>query len=126
MMCGVVLETGSLLLASWASQIWHLFLTQGMVFGIGLGLIFVPVAAVVPHWFITKRSLASGISLAGAGIGGAIYSLAAAAMVRNLGLRLTYRILGKYRLRGDMSCTLLIKTAVASSARDKWHLILDY
>jgi MFS family permease len=109
MMCGVVLETASLLCASWASQIWHLFLTQGLVFGMGLGLIFIPVAAVVPQWFTTKRSLASGISLAGAGLGGAIYSLAAAAMIRNLGLRLTYRILGSIAFVVNTSCTLLIK-----------------
>lgn len=109
MMCGVVLETASLLSASWASQIWHLFLTQGLVFGMGLGLIFIPVAAVVPQWFTTKRSLASGVSLAGAGLGGAVYSLAASAMIRNLGLKLTYRILGSIAFVVNTSCTLLIK-----------------
>jgi MFS family permease len=109
MMCGVVLETASLLCASWATEIWHLFLTQGLVFGMGLGLIFIPVAAVVPQWFTTKRSLASGISLAGAGLGGAVYSLAAAAMMRNLGLRLTYRIMGSIAFVVNTSCTLLIK-----------------
>jgi MFS family permease len=109
MFCGVVLETASLLCASWASQIWHLFLTQGLVFGMGLGLIFIPVAAVVPQWFTTKRSLASGVSLAGAGLGGAVYSLAASAMIRNLGLRLTYRILGSIAFVVNTSCTLLIK-----------------
>ncbi|OOQ86807.1 putative monocarboxylate transporter [Penicillium brasilianum] len=109
MFCGVVLETASLLCASWASQIWHLFLTQGLVFGVGLGLIFIPVAAVVPQWFTTKRSLASGVSLAGAGLGGAVYSLAASAMIRNLGLRLTYRILGSIAFVVNTSCTLLIK-----------------
>lgn len=109
MMCGVLLETASLLLASWSSRIWHLFLTQGLVFGVGLGLLFIPVAAVVPQWFTSKRSLASGISMAGAGLGSAVYSLAAAAMIRNLGLRLTYRILGSIAFVVNMSCTLLIK-----------------
>ncbi|KAF3392496.1 putative transporter MCH2 [Penicillium rolfsii] len=109
MVCGVVLETASLLCASWATEIWHLFLTQGLVFGMGLGLIFIPVAAVVPQWFTTKRSLASRISLAGAGLGGAVYSLAASAMIRNLGLRLTYRIMGSIAFVVNTSCTLLIR-----------------
>ncbi|KAJ5683588.1 hypothetical protein N7462_006753 [Penicillium macrosclerotiorum] len=109
MFCGVVLETTSLLCASAATKIWHLFLTQGMVFGLGLGLIFIPLAAVVPQWFTKRRSLASGISLAGAGLGGLTYSLSASAMIRDLGLALTFRILGVIAFVVNTSCILLIK-----------------
>ncbi|KAF9878117.1 major facilitator superfamily transporter [Colletotrichum karsti] len=109
MLCGVVFETASLLLASLASEIWHLFLTQGVLFGIGLGLLFIPTAAVVPQWFTTKRSLASGISLSGAGLGGAVYSLAASAMIRNLGLQWAFRILGVLAFCVNTSCTILIR-----------------
>ncbi len=109
MFCGVVLETISLLCASAATQIWHLFLTQGVVFGMGLGLLFIPTAAVVPQWFTTKRSLASGVSLSGAGMGGLVYSLAASAMIRDLGLHWTFRILGIIAFVVNTSCTLLIK-----------------
>lgn len=109
MFCGVVLETISLLCASAATQIWHLFLTQGIVFGMGLGLLFIPTAAVVPQWFTTKRSLASGVSLSGAGMGGLVYSLAASAMIHDLGLTWTFRILGIIAFVVNTSCTLLIK-----------------
>ncbi|KAH6889400.1 monocarboxylate transporter [Thelonectria olida] len=109
MFCGVVLETASLLCASLATEIWHLFLTQGVVFGLGLGLLFIPTAAVVPQWFTTKRSLASGVSLSGAGLGGLVYSLATAAMIRNLGLQYAFRILGILAFVVNTSCILLIK-----------------
>ncbi|KAM5343559.1 hypothetical protein ACJ41O_012096 [Fusarium nematophilum] len=109
MFCGVVLETASLLCASQATKIWHLFLTQGVVFGLGLGLLFIPTAAVVPQWFTTKRSLASGISLSGAGLGGLVYSLAAGAMIRDLGLQYAFRILGILAFVVNTSCVLLIK-----------------
>ncbi|KAK1148076.1 hypothetical protein N8T08_010711 [Aspergillus melleus] len=120
MFCGVVLETASLICASFASHIWHLFLTQGILFGMGLGLLFIPTAAVVPQWFTTKRSLASGISLSGAGLGGLIYALSASAMIRNLGLDTAFRILAILAFVVNTSCTLLIRdrSAVNPSTPD--------
>lgn len=97
MFCGAVLEAASFVCASFATHIWHLFLTQGVLFGMGLGLLFIPTAAVVPQWFTRRRSLASGISLCGAAAGGAVYSLAAGAMIRNLGLNWTFRTFGIMR-----------------------------
>lgn len=109
MFCGVILETASLLLASIATQIWQLFLTQGVLFGAGLGLLFIPTAAVVPQWFTTKRSLASGISLSGAGLGGAVYSLVAAAIIQNLSLEYAFRILAILAFVVNTTCTWLIR-----------------
>ncbi|KAB8071040.1 major facilitator superfamily domain-containing protein [Aspergillus leporis] len=109
MFCGAILETASLICASFATEIWQLFLTQGIVFGMGVGFLFVPTAAVVPQWFTTRRSLATGISLSGAGVGGLVYSLAAGAMIRDLGLQWAFRILGIIGFVVNMSCTLLIK-----------------
>jgi len=109
MLVGMVFETVSLFCASAATQIWHLFLTQGILFGIGLGSLFVPVATIVPQWFTTKRSLASGISISGAGLGGFIYSLVAGAAIKNLGLVWTFRILGILSFTVNTTCILLIK-----------------
>lgn len=109
MFVGVILETVSLICASFASQIWHLFLTQGVLFGAGMGLLFVPVASVVPQWFTTKRSLASGVSLSGAGLGGLVYSLVTEAMIRNISLTWAFRILGVLAFTVNTTCVLLIR-----------------
>ncbi|KAL4733737.1 monocarboxylate transporter [Aspergillus similis] len=109
MFIGTVLETASLLCASAASQIWHLFLTQGVLFGLGMGMLFIPVASVVPQWFTTRRSLAAGISVSGAGLGGLVYSLATEAAIRNLGLVWTFRVLGILAFTVNTTCVLLIK-----------------
>ncbi|KAJ5102630.1 Major facilitator superfamily domain general substrate transporter [Penicillium argentinense] len=109
MFAGVIAETASLICASFASQIWHLFLTQGILFGIGMGMLFIPVASVVPQWFTTKRSLASGVSLSGAGLGGLVYSLVAGAMIRNIGLSWAFRVLGLLAFSVNTTCVLLIK-----------------
>lgn len=109
MFAGVILETASLLCASLATQIWHLFLTQGLLFGMGMGLMFIPVTAVVPQWFTSKRSLASGIAVSGAGLGGLVYCLVAEALIRDLSLVWAFRILAIIAFVTNTICVLLIK-----------------
>lgn len=109
MFVGIILETASLIGASFASKIWHLFLTQGLLFGIGMGLLFVPSVAIVPQWFSTRRSLANGFSAAGSGLGGLLYSFASGAMIQNLGLPWAFRILGILAFVVNTICTILIK-----------------
>jgi MFS family permease len=99
----------SLFAASYATEIWHLFLTQGICFGWGLGFSYIPSTASLPQWFTTHRSLAMGIGSAGAGIGGLVYNLVAGAIIQNLGFRWTYRILAFCGLAVNFICSLLIK-----------------
>ncbi|KAG6202696.1 hypothetical protein E4U35_005040 [Claviceps purpurea] len=109
MFAGVLFGTASLICASFAHKMWHLFLTQGVLFGVGIGFLFIPSVAIVPQWFTTKRSLANGFAVSGAGLGGLLYSFAAAAMIRNLGLGWTFRILGLLAFVVNTVCILLIK-----------------
>ncbi|KAF7846028.1 hypothetical protein BT93_L5528 [Corymbia citriodora subsp. variegata] len=120
MAIGTVLIFVSLFTASYATQIWHLFLSQGVCFGIGMGFVYIPATAVLPQWFSTKRSLAVGISTSGAGLGGVAYNLIAGAAVRNLGLQWTYRILAFTSLAVNGICAILIRDrSKASKAKGK-------
>jgi hypothetical protein len=49
---------------------WQVFLAQGLAGGIGLGILFLPALAVVPHWFQRRRALATGIIISGSSVGG--------------------------------------------------------
>jgi len=109
LLIGVALETVSFIGASFASKIWHLFLTQGLCFGWGMGFLFVGSVGIAAQWFTTHRSLANGISAAGSGLGGLIYSLAAQAMIKSIGLPWAFRILGIIAFVVNTSCALLIK-----------------
>jgi len=80
---GVILQTLGFMLASLsAGRIWVLYLTQGVLIGLGISFTFVPGAAILPQWFRRKRTLAMGFSSAGSGIGGVIFSLATDTMIR--------------------------------------------
>ncbi|KAE9376812.1 MFS general substrate transporter [Stipitochalara longipes BDJ] len=106
---GVIFETAGLLGASFASEIWHLFLSQGLAFGVGLGFLFVCSVGIVPQWFSKHRSFANSIAAAGSGIGGLIYSLAAQAMIQSLGLGWAFRVLAILAFAVNTICTILIR-----------------
>ncbi|KAI0172003.1 MFS general substrate transporter [Hypoxylon sp. FL1284] len=90
---GTVFETAAFIGSSFASQLWHLILSQGVSFGLGMGLCFVASAAVPPQWFVKRRSLANSIAASGSGFGGLCYSLATNAMITNIGLPWAFRII---------------------------------
>ncbi|KAI9839961.1 MAG: hypothetical protein M1819_000153 [Sarea resinae] len=109
LLVGVFLEGLALITASWTKQIWQLFLSQGLCFGLGMGFLFSASVGIIPQWFTTKRSLANGIATGGSGIGGMIYSLATNAMIRTIGLGWAFRILGIVALSVNLVCALVIR-----------------
>jgi len=106
---GVGFETASLIGASFAWKIWHLFLSQGVCFGFGMGFLFVGSVGVVPQWFTTRRSLANGIATCGSGVGGLIYSFATGAMIQSIGLNWAFRVLGVLAFVVNGICSLLMR-----------------
>ena len=106
---GATLEMAGLIGASFSSAIWHLFLSQGIAFGIGMGFLFVGSVGIPPQWFTTRRSLANGVSASGSGFGGLLYSLAAGAMIRTIGLAWCFRVLGLVSFGVNAICITLIR-----------------
>ncbi|KAI9298413.1 MFS general substrate transporter [Neoconidiobolus thromboides FSU 785] len=87
----VVLPLG-LLLASFSTEVWHLFLTQGVMTGIGGAISFVPAISAPAQWFKKYTGLATGICVAGSGLGGLILSPIIQAIISNLGFRWALRV----------------------------------
>lgn len=107
--CGILLETAGLLGASFSSQIWHLFLSLGVCFGWGVGLQYISTVGIIPQWFLKRRSLASGITAAGSGTGGLIYSLTSNALIQSIGIGWTYRVLAIVAFVVNTICMLLFR-----------------
>ncbi|EFQ96678.1 Mch2p [Nannizzia gypsea CBS 118893] len=108
---GVILQTLSFIGASFATQKWHIFLSQGVCFGLGIGVIFVTSVSIIPQWFRRKRSIANSIAAAGSGIGGLAYSLAAGSLIPKVGLGWTFRVLGL--------CSFAINLVASNLMRDR-------
>lgn len=109
LLIGVFFETISLIGASFASETWQLFLSQGVCFGWGMGFLFVGSVGIIPQWFTLRRSLANGIGTAGSGLFGMVYSLATEAMIQSLGLAWAFRILGIVSFAVNFTCAIVVR-----------------
>lgn len=67
---GIVLMGSGLLLASYVSEPWHLYLTLGVLVGGGsICLGYTGQSLFLPNWFVRKRGLAMSLAFAGVGVG---------------------------------------------------------
>ena len=105
---GVLLMSLGFGLASLATQIWHLILTQGLLYGIGSSMLYFPILAIAPEYFDTRRGAAMGFVLSGAGIGAVAFSLLIQSLITHIGLRWTLRFLCFF--------VLLISSPIAMTA----------
>lgn len=74
-----------------------------------MGFLFTGSVGLLPQWFARRRSLANSIGTAGSGFGGLAYSLAANAMLRNLGLAWAFRILAVLAFAVNGACSFLAR-----------------
>ncbi|WPH04147.1 putative transporter MCH2 [Acrodontium crateriforme] len=125
MLIGTVLLSGAMLASSFATQTWHLFLTQGCMSGYGTSFIYVTASIILPEWFSKHRSLALGIASSGAGFGGLAYNLGAGAGIEALGWRWMYRIIFVCTLVFNGICSLLMKERRKQTQQDQDESAFD-
>ncbi|CZS99170.1 hypothetical protein WAI453_008338 [Rhynchosporium graminicola] len=90
---GVLLMSLGIGLASIATTVWQLLLTQGLLYGAGSSLLYFPILSSAPEYFDERRGSAMGFILSGAGIGGLIFSPLVRALLSHIGPRWTLRVL---------------------------------
>ncbi|KAG1450916.1 hypothetical protein G6F46_002108 [Rhizopus delemar] len=91
---GTVCCTAALILASFAKEVWHVFLTQGVLFGLGASFVSFPCMGAPQQWFSKRRGLAVGITFAGSGVGGLVIANVSMAAIKSIGYRWALRIDG--------------------------------
>lgn len=72
---GNLCQFAGLMLASFSTKLWQLYLTQGIINSFGLAFISLPALTLLPQWFKKKRIFAGGLASAGSGIGGVVFNL---------------------------------------------------
>ncbi|KAI1323439.1 MFS monocarboxylate transporter-like protein [Xylariaceae sp. FL0255] len=76
------------------SQYWQLILAQGVVQGIGNGLLFTPCVALVSVYFTKNRAFALSLAACGAPIGGLTFPIITRQLSGRIGYPWTIRIMG--------------------------------
>src|SRR5437667_9073870 len=91
---GILYGLGVILAAFAAPNIFILYLTFGIIGGIGIGLGYIVALAMLIKWFPDRRGFITGLAVAGFGAGALITSPVAAALITSVGLGRTFLYLG--------------------------------
>ncbi|KAM0342108.1 hypothetical protein ACHAPU_009722 [Fusarium lateritium] len=97
---GSTLQLIGIFTMSLSSSYWHLMITQGVVTGIGGGIIFAPSLALVSTYFEKRRGIAIGLVTTGNSLGGTVYPLVVRTLLPVIGMPWTARVLGFINLAG--------------------------
>ncbi|KAI8887203.1 MFS general substrate transporter [Backusella circina FSU 941] len=109
-------------LAGQSTKIWHLYLTQGLLFGIGISCLYTNVMAIAPHWFTKKRGVAMGIMGGGTAAGGLVVPFIMSSLNQALGPSWTYHILGFICLAFTLYACVFVKEQRVSTKPGKKKL----
>jgi MFS transporter, OFA family, oxalate/formate antiporter len=92
---GGVLYGLGVFLASFSDHgLWWLYLTYGVIGGIGLGFAYIVPVAVLVKWFPDRRGLITGIAVGGFGAGALITAPVATRLIQTVGVLHTFAYLG--------------------------------
>jgi MFS transporter, OFA family, oxalate/formate antiporter len=94
-MTGGLLYGAGVFLASFSSQgLWWLYLTYGVIGGIGLGFSYIVPISVLVKWFPDRRGLMTGIAVGGFGAGALVTAPVATRLIQSTGVLHTFAVLG--------------------------------
>ncbi|EDW57674.1 monocarboxylate transporter 14 [Drosophila virilis] len=71
-MIGALSASLGMILSYWASSVGYLYISYGVLVGIGAGLSFPPTVYIVTSYFVKLRGLANGLCISGSAIGSII------------------------------------------------------
>jgi OFA family oxalate/formate antiporter-like MFS transporter len=94
-MTGGALYGFGVFLASFSYHgLWWLYLTYGVIGGIGLGFAYIVPISVLVKWFPDRRGLMTGIAVGGFGAGALVTAPAATKLIQSVGVLQTFAYLG--------------------------------
>ena len=91
---GFLYGTGVFLASFSDHKLWWLYLSYGVIGGIGLGFSYIVPVAVLVKWFPDRRGLITGIAVGGFGAGALVTAPVATRLIQSVGVLPTFAYLG--------------------------------
>ncbi|TKY90129.1 hypothetical protein EX895_000127 [Sporisorium graminicola] len=115
MYLGMVLVTMGQVGAGLCKTYVQLLFTQGLVFGVGLGLVMVPTQPLLSQWFRRKLSYAQGLSASGSGLGGLVLANTTRYLIQEKSLKYALICNGIVSFVVLLPCIALMKSTEPST-----------
>ena len=132
---GFLYGLGVFLASFSADKLWWLYLSYGVIGGIGLGFGYIVPVAVLVKWFPDKRGLITGIAVGGFGAGALVTAPLATHLIQSVGVLTTFAYLGIGYLVVSMATGYLMRNPpegwkpagwAPSSTQSKQRAAKDY
>src|SRR5438552_3535368 len=108
---GVLYGLGVFLASFSAHKLWWLYLSYGLIGGIGLGFAYIVPVAVLVKWFPDRRGLITGIAVGGFGAGALITAPLATRLIQAVAVLRTFAYLRFAYLLVTLVIGFFIQTA---------------
>ncbi len=122
---GGIVTSASFLIDYFFNNFELLFLTYGVGVGFGTGLISLAITAILPHYFIKRLSLATGISQTGTAIGMFIFSGLNELLVSEYSVQGAFLILSAISLNAIPLGLLMREPTIIQDEDNERELLLD-
>jgi OFA family oxalate/formate antiporter-like MFS transporter len=117
---GILYGLGTILAGQAGGSITLLYLTYGLLGGIGLGLGYIVPLATLIKWFPDRRGMITGLAVAGFGAGALVTAPVAERLLTSVGIPSTFAILGTIYL-AVVGAGLFMKTAPDGYRPEGWQ-----
>jgi MFS family permease len=115
-MLGMVLISAGLFWTSFAQSLSSIYISYGVLVGLGIAFVYTPSIAAVQPWFTKQRGLASGIASSGVGAGTLLVPLAVSYLLIAVTWREALQLMALGVLVMGLAATFFLKRAPSSSA----------
>jgi OFA family oxalate/formate antiporter-like MFS transporter len=132
---GFLYSLGVFLASFSANKLWWLYLSYGVIGGIGVGFAYIVPIAVLVKWFPDRRGLITGIAVGGFGAGALVTAPVATHLIQRVGVLQTFAYLGIAYLVITMTTGYFMKNPAdgwkpagwtPSTTQTKQRAALDY
>ncbi|PCE29613.1 MFS transporter [Burkholderia ubonensis] len=106
---GMLLTAAGLAAAGAARTLLQVYAAYGLGVGLGVGCAYVPAVGAVQRWFVRRRGFASGLAVAGIGVGTLVMPPLASALIAQVGWRGAYFALAALAVVFGAGMSLLIE-----------------
>src|SRR5580658_9007083 len=111
---------GTMLAGLSGDRLWWLYLSYGLIGGIGLGFAYIVPVAVLVKWFPDMRGLITGIAVGGFGAGALVTAPVATHLIQNVGVLQTFAYLGTAYLIVTMATGYFMQNPPPGWQPDGW------
>ena len=116
MLLGVLMMGSGILFSSFTvDHLGGLFVTAGILFGLGGSITYTMSNSLPVQWFSSKLGTANGLVKLGGGLGATIMAIVVQVLVDKVGIPWTFRVLGFVTLASGIPAALLVRERAPSN-----------